>query len=72
MKSKNVYSLNYALGTGPLASWSKCSPMVQETEVQSQVELYQRLKKYYLMPPCLTLSIVRYGSRISGAIQGKE
>ena len=24
--------------------------------VQSQVESYQRLKKWYLMPPCLTLS----------------
>ena len=24
------------------------------------------------MPPCLTLKIIRYGSRVSGAIQGKE
>ena len=32
----------------------------------------QRLKKWYLMPPCLTLSIIKYGSRISGAIQVKE
>ena len=31
---------------------------------QSQVESYQRLKKWYLMPPCLTLSIIRYGSRV--------
>ena len=33
--------------------------MVRETGVQSQVELYQRLKKLYLMPPCLTLSNIR-------------
>ena len=26
--------------------------------------LIQRLKKWYLMPPCLTLSIIRYGSRV--------
>ena len=39
--------------------------------VQSQVESYQRLKKWYLIPPCLTLSIIRYVSRISGAIHGK-
>ena len=39
-------------------------PTAQETEVQSQVESYQRLKKWYLMLPCLTLSIIRYGSRI--------
>ena len=30
------------------------SPMIEETWVQSQVELYQRLKKSHLMPPCLT------------------
>ena len=30
--------------------------MGRETGVQSQVESYLRLKKWYLMPPCLTLS----------------
>ena len=38
---------------------TECSPMVQETSVQSQVKSYQRLKKSYLMPPCLTLSIIK-------------
>ena len=38
--------------------------MARETWVQSQVKSYQRLKKLYLMPPCLTLSIIRYGSRV--------
>ena len=38
--------------------------MAQEIWFQSQVESYQRLKKWYLMPPCLTLSIIRYGSRV--------
>ena len=33
--------------------------MVRETGVQSHVESYQRLKKWYLMPPCLILSIIR-------------
>ena len=32
--------------------------MVRETWVQSQVESYQRLKKWYLMPPCLALSTI--------------
>ena len=27
-------------------------PMVRETKVQSQVESYQKLKKWYLMLPC--------------------
>ena len=56
---------NQALvGCIPIASWLECSPMAWENWVQSQVESYQRLKKWYLMPPCLTLSIIRYGSRV--------
>ena len=38
--------------------------MTRETRVKSQVESYQRLKKWYLMPPCLILRIIRYGSRV--------
>ena len=43
-----------------------------EIRVQSQVESYKRLKKWYLMIPCLTLSTIKYGSRISATIQGKK
>ena len=42
----------------------QCLPKVRETGVQSLLESYQRLKKWYLMLPCLTLSIKRYGSRV--------
>ena len=42
-----------------------------EIRVQSQLS-YQRLKRCYLMPPCLTLGITGYGSRISRTIQWKE
>ena len=45
-------------------SFVECSPMVRETWVQSQVESYQRLKNWYLIPPCLTLSNIRYVSRV--------
>ena len=31
-----------------------------------------KTEKWYLMPPYLTLSIIRYGSRVSGPIQVKE
>ena len=34
--------------------------------------LVPKTQNWYSMPPCLTLSIIRYGSRVSGAIQGKE
>ena len=50
--------------TSPLAKQLECSPKAQETKVQSEVESCQRLKKWYLMPPCLTLSIIRYKSRV--------
>ena len=38
--------------------------MVWETWVQSQIESYQRLKKWYLIPPCLTLINIMYVSRV--------
>ena len=38
--------------------------MIRETGVQSKVESYQSLKKWYLKPFYLLLSIVRYGSRV--------
>ena len=40
-------------------NWVECLPVAWETGVQSWVESYQRLKKWYLIPPCLTLSIIR-------------
>ena len=45
--------------------------MARETWVQSQVESYQWLKKWYLMPPCLTLTIIRYGLRVKWSNPGK-
>ena len=39
--------------------------------VQSLVESYQRFKKWYLMPPCLTLSIIMYGSRVKWSNPGE-
>ena len=39
--------------------------------VQSQVESYQRLKKWYLTPPCLTLSIIRYVTRVKWSNPGE-
>ena len=43
--------------------------MVRETGVQSQVESYQRLKKWYLMPPCLILSISAFSDTDVVAIE---
>ena len=45
--------------------------MAWETWVQSQVKSYQRLKKWYLMPLCLTLSIIKYGSKVKRVNPGK-
>ena len=45
--------------------------MGRKTVVQSQVESYQRLRKCYLIPPCLTLSIIRYVSRVKWSNPGK-
>ena len=34
--------------------------------------IYTSIKKWYLMPPCLTLSIIRYGSRVKWSNPGKR
>ena len=57
--------------THTLAWWVGCSPKVRETWVQSQVTSYQRLLKWYLIPPCLTLSNIRYVSRVKWSNSGK-
>ena len=43
----------------PLVNTLTIMAMVWETGVQIQIESHQRLKKWYLMPPCLTLRIIR-------------
>ena len=59
------------LKTAYFARWVDCSPMVWETWVQSQVVSYQKLLKWYLIPPCLTLSNIRYVSRVKWSNPGK-
>ena len=54
-----------------LAQEVECSHMIREIWAQSQVTSYQRLKKWYLIPPCLTLSNTRYASRVKWGNPGK-
>ena len=53
------------------SKWVECSPMVRETWFQSQVTSHQRLLKWFLIPPCLTLSNIRYVSRVKWSNPGK-
>ena len=46
--------------------------MVQLTGVQSQIESYQRHKKWYLIPSFLTLSNIRWGSRVEWCDPGND
>ena len=46
--------------------------MVREPGVQSQVASYQRFLKWYLILPCLTLSNIKYASRVKWSHPGKE
>ena len=74
MKSQESYMSYYSTQwwVKLLAQSVECSPMVRETWVQSQVESYQRLQKWYLIPPCLTLSNIRYVSGVKWSNPGKE
>ena len=58
------FTLLYIRDTGSLALWVEGSLMFRVTGIQSLVDSYQRLKKWYLIPSCLTLSIRRYVSRV--------
>ena len=52
-----------------MESWKK--EQHHETRVQTQVESYQSLKKkWYLIVPCLTLSTIRWGSRVKWSNPG--
>ena len=59
-----LFTRIYIYITGPLALRVESSPMARETGVQFLSESFQRLKKWYLTPPCVTLSIIRYRSRV--------
>ncbi len=65
--SSSTMVANFTL-TGPLALWLECSPMVQETRVQSQVESYQTLKKNLVFDAAL-LSTQHYKVRIKGKVE---
>ena len=56
----------------PIGLVVEFSPMVRETGVQSLVESYIRLKRWYLIPPCLTFSIIRYVLRVKWSNLGKR
>ena len=51
--------------------WPNVLPMARKTEIQSQMKSYQRHKKWYLIPPCLTLNTKRYISRAKWSNPGK-
>ena len=50
----------------------ECSPIVWEIWVQFPVESYQKFFKWYLIPSCITLSNIRYVSRVKWSNPGKE
>ena len=54
----------FVLHLTTLAYWVECSSMGRETWIQSRVASYQRLLKWYLIPPCLTPSNIRYVLRV--------
>ena len=53
----DIYQFPDEIKNNRILCWH--SPMARETWVQSQVESYRRLKKWYLMLLCLTPSIIR-------------
>ena len=52
------------------STWVDCWSLVRETWVQCKVVSYQKLKNWYLLPPCLTFSCIRYVSRVKSSNPG--
>ena len=69
--SVTIYIYIYICETGSLAKWVECSPMVRETWAQFQVASYQKLLKWYLIPPCLILNNISYILRVKWSNPGK-
>ena len=61
------YHIN-VLHTGSLALWFECSPMFQFNPRSAHTKYF----KWYLVLPCLTLSNIRYVSRVKWSNPGKE
>ena len=58
------------------AHLQKACPLAEQLEYSGDWgsipgQVTQRLKKWYLLPPCLTFSIIRYGSRVKWSNPGK-
>ena len=66
---KNIYFF-ICLSNRAIGLMSRVFANGSGTGVQSLVESYQRLKKWYLMPHCLALSIM-LGSRVKWSSPGK-
>ena len=71
MGHRDIFGHSLYLKRNVIPWWVECSPMARETGVQSNVGSYQRLKNLYLIPLVLTLSIIRYRSRLKWSNTGK-
>ena len=63
-----LFTIEYEVPNRAIGLMSRVFTKIREAGVQSQIESYQRLKKWYLMPPSLTL---RNGSRVKWSNPGK-
>ena len=52
-----------------LANWVECSPMGDQGSIPGRV--IPKTLKWYLTPPCLTLSNIKWGSRVTWSNPGK-
>ena len=59
----NEISVN-SIYTGPFTERVESPLMARETGFNLKSSNTKHSKKWFLMPPCLTLSIIRYGSRV--------
>ena len=69
---KTNFFMPITIGSTGLLLMDRVFEMARETEVQSKGESYQKLKMWYLLLFGLTLSLIRYLSKVKWSISGKE
>ena len=70
-RGKMWHKFNFKLSIAAFFNWLIGLMSRVFTLVQSQVALYQRFLKWYLIPLCLTLTNIRYVSRVKWSNPGK-
>ena len=68
----SLFSSKYMVSNRAIGQMSRMFTSGPENRGSISGRVIPKTQKWYSMPPCLTLSIIRYRSRVNGEMQGME